>query len=193
MPVLKKMKATHVCITLLLIYSVGFFSVSAGAEGNRWALYYSGSDGTKYYYNSKSITRSSRGRITTRRRRSKILKRYRRIWHVKVKEKVIFNNPDDKLKESLISREFDCSKKKVRMLMKSESYKNGSTAVEGKMRPWEDVDSKPFYQHLYAIVCPSWGSFLLFFLYQTPCRDVRKTTCTQEYRVKIIVMFFDRK
>ena len=149
------MKTTHVCITLLLIYSVGFFSVSAGAEGNRWALYYSGTDGDKYYYDSTSITRSYRGRIPTRRRRSKIPKRHRRVWLVKVKEKVIFNNPNDTLKESLILREFDCPKKKVRMLMKSESYKNGSEAIEGKMRPWEDIDSKPFYKDLYKIVCPS--------------------------------------
>ena len=151
------MKATHLCITLLLICIVGFFSVSAGAEGNRWALYYTDTDGAKYYYDSTSITRSSKNRITTRQRRSRNFKRYSKVWivKVKVKEKVIFNNPDNKLKESLMLREFDCSKKKVRMLMKSESYKNGSEAIEGKIRPWEDIDSKPFYENLYKIVCPS--------------------------------------
>jgi len=149
------MKATNVCITLLLIYIVGFFSVYAGAEGNRWALYYTGPDGAKYYYDSTSITRSSKGYSATRQRRSRTLKRDRRIWMVKVKEKVIFNNPDDKLKESQISREFDCAKKKVRMLMKSDSYKNGFEAIEGKIRPWENIDSQPFYEDLYKIVCPS--------------------------------------
>jgi len=152
---LKKMKATNLCITLLLICSVSFFSVYAGAEENRWALYYTGTDGAKYYYDSTSITRSSRKRVTTRQRRFRIPQRHRRAWMVKVKEKVIFNNPNDKLKQSLISREFDCSKKKVRMLMKSDSYKNGSEAIEGKMRPWEDIDSRPFYKDLYKIVCPS--------------------------------------
>ena len=139
---------------MLLIYIAGFFAVNAGAEGNRWALYYTGPDGAKYYYDSTSITRSSKGYRATRQRRSRTFKRYSQVLNVKVKEKVIFN-PNDKLKESLISREFDCSKKKVRMLMKSESYKNGSEAIEGKIRPWENIDSKPFYEDLYKIVCPS--------------------------------------
>jgi hypothetical protein len=149
------MKPTNLCTTLLLIYIVGFFSVYAGAEENGWGLYYSSPDGAKYYYDSTSITRSSKNRITTRQRRSRTFKRYSKVWTVKVKEKVIFSNPDDKLKESLILREFDCAKKKVRMLMKSESYKNGSGAVEGKIRPWEDIGSKPFYEEIYKIVCPS--------------------------------------
>jgi hypothetical protein len=149
------MKATNLCATLLMIYIIGFCSVYARAEENGWGLYYSSPDGSKYYYDSTSIARSSKNRITTRQRRSRTPKTYSKAWIVKVKEKVIFNNPDDQLKESLILREFDCSKKKVRMLMKSESYKNGSNAIEGKIRPWEDIDSKPFYEDLYKIVCPS--------------------------------------
>ena len=149
------MKAAHLCIPLLLIYIVGFFPAYAGAEGSRWTLYYTGTDGAHYYYDAKSISRSSRAPAATRQRRFRLSKRRTSTGRVKVKEKITFDNPDTKLKESLISREFDCSKKKVRMLMKSDSYKNGSTAVEGKMRPWEDIDSKPFYQRLYEIVCPS--------------------------------------
>jgi hypothetical protein len=149
------MKATNLCITMLLIYIACFLSVYARAEEGRWELYYASPDGTKHYYDSKSITRSSRGHITTPQRRIKTPKGYSRVWIVKVKEKIIFNNPDYELKESLILREFDCSKKKVRMLMKSESYKNGSQKIEGKTCPWKNIDSEPFYENLYEIVCPS--------------------------------------
>lgn len=149
------MKLTNLCITMLLIYIVCFLSVYAGAEEGRWELYYTSPDVTKHYYDSKSINRSSKGRIATPQRHVKTRKSHSKVWVVKVKEKIVFNKPDHKLEESKILREFDCSKKKVRMLMKSESYKNGSQEIEGKTRMWKNIDSEPFYEDLYEIVCPS--------------------------------------
>lgn len=149
------MKVTDVCITMLLIYIVCFLSVYARAEENRWELYYTTPGGTKHFYDLKSIIRISKSHIKTPKGRIKTREGDTKVLLAKVKEKIIFNNPDYKLKESLILREFDCSKRKVHMLMKNESYKNGSRKIEGKTFPWENIDSEPFYEALYEIVCQS--------------------------------------
>ena len=149
------MKIFNLFITILFIYLVCFLSIYAKAEENGWKLYYTNTDGTKHFYDLKSITPTSKGRITTPQRRIKTRKNYNKILLIKVKEKIIFNNPDSKLKESSILREFDCSKSKVRMLMKSEFFKDGSRKIEGKTGLWKNIDSEPFYKALYEIVCQS--------------------------------------
>jgi len=72
---------------------------------------------------------------------------------VKVREKLVFNNPKYPLKESRILREFDCSRNMIRILIISDTYKNGSKRIEGKAQLWESVSLKPFYEALYEIVC----------------------------------------
>jgi hypothetical protein len=149
------MKVINLFIAILFIYSVCFFSIYAKAEENGWKLYYTNPDGTKHFYDLKSITLTSKVRITTPQRRIKTRKGYTKVLLVKVKEKIIFNNPDSKLTESSILREFDCSKSKVRMLMKSEFFKDGSRKIEWKSGLWKSIDSEPFYKALYEIVCQS--------------------------------------
>lgn len=72
------------------------------ADGNftiRALLYYTSPDGDKRYYDLKSITRLSKGCVSTTQRRMKTPKGYSKVWIVKVKEKIIYNNPDYKLKD----------------------------------------------------------------------------------------------
>ena len=142
--------------TVLLLYVVFFFFVCADAEENRWHLYYTDPDGTEYYYDSKNIISTSKVIFETQtstKRRLRTPKKYTKVLVVKLREKLVFNNPGYPLKESRILREFDCSRNMIRTLMISDTYKNGSKRIEGKAQPWKNISSKPSYEALYEIVC----------------------------------------
>lgn len=151
------MRVGNLYFTAFLIFIICVFSVYAGATENRWILYYIDPDDTEYYYDSESIIHTSKSQIKISKGRtsksSKSRRNYTVVRFVQVKEKIIFNNIGLKLKESRIIREFDCSKRKVRTIMKSETYKNGFQNIEGKICPWENINSEPIYEILYKIVC----------------------------------------
>jgi len=141
---------------VLLLYVVICFFVCADAEENRWHLHYTDPDGTEHYYDSQNIISTSKVIIKTQtstRRRIRNPKKYTKVLMVKVREKLVFNNPGYLLKESRILREIDCSGNMIRTLMISDTYNNGSKRIEGKAQPWESVSSKPSYEALYEIVC----------------------------------------
>jgi hypothetical protein len=148
------MKATGICITAALIFIFCFLSVQAGAADDKWVLYHTKPDGTKYYYDSKSISRVyNKIGGKTHAGRYRLLRRYQKAWNIKVREKMVFSSPDSKLKETLALREYDCRAKKIRTLMVTESYRNGSERIEGKISRWNNVDSEPSYEAVYEIVC----------------------------------------
>jgi hypothetical protein len=144
-------------LILFMFCIICFLSVRAYAEENRWYLYYKSPDGTEHSYDPQNIIRTSKAvpqtRTVTKRGVRRTYKRYTNVSMVQVREKMVFNNPDYALKESRILREFNCSQKTVRTLMKSETYKNGLKKIEGKTYPWESVSSKPSYDFLYEILC----------------------------------------
>ncbi|MFH1701888.1 MAG: hypothetical protein ABIB41_00470 [Nitrospirota bacterium] len=143
-------------LTVLLLFVICFFSFYADAEEKRWDLYYTDPDGTEHYYDLKNITRTSKVIIESRtstRKRIRNPKKYTKALMVKVREKLVFNNPKYLLKESRILREFDCSKNITRILMISETHKNGFKKIEGKVQPWESINSKPSYEALFEIAC----------------------------------------
>jgi hypothetical protein len=155
-PVLIGYQRNIMGLTVLLIFVISFFSVYASSEEKRWDLYYTDPDGTEHYCDFKNITRTSKviiERRTSTRRRVRSPKKYTKVLMVKVREKLVFNNPKYLLKESRILREFDCSKNITRILMISETHKNGFKKIEGKIQPWESINSKPSYVALYEIVC----------------------------------------
>lgn len=142
--------------TVLLLYVVCFFLVYTDAEENRWQLYYTNPDGTEHHYDSKNIIRTSKVILETHastKRRVRTPKKYTKVLMVKLREKLVFNNPEFPLKESRILWEIDCSKNMIRTLMISDTYKNGFKKIEGKAQPWENIDLKPSYKALYEIVC----------------------------------------
>ncbi len=142
--------------TVLLLYVVCFFLVCADAEENRWHLYYTDPDGTEHHYDSKNIISTSKVILETQtstKRRLRTPKKYTKVLVVKLREKLVFNNPGYPLKESRILREFDCSRNMIRTLMISETYRNGFKKIEGKTQQWENIGSKPSYEALYEIVC----------------------------------------
>jgi hypothetical protein len=145
-----------VSFIVFLIYVVCLLFVYADAEENRWHLYYTDPDGTEHYYDSKNIISTSKVILETQtstKRRVRTPKKYTKVLLVKLREKLVFNNPEYPLKESRILREFDCSRNMIRTLMISDTYKNGSKRIEGKAQLWESVSLKPFYEALYEIVC----------------------------------------
>src|SRR4030042_2968778 len=145
-----------VSFIVFLLLCCLFLFVYADAEENRWHLYYTDPDGTEHYYDSKNIISTSKVILETQtstKRRSRTPKKYTKVLVVKLREKLVFNNPGYPLKESRILREFDCSRNMIRTLMISETYKNGSKRIEGKDQPWENISSKPSYEALYEIVC----------------------------------------
>ena len=145
-----------VSFIVFLIYVVCLLFVYADAEENRWHLYYTDPDGTEHHYDSKNIISTSKVILETRtstKRRLRTPKKYTKVLVVKLREKLVFNNPGYPLKESRILREFDCSGNMIRTLMISETYKNGFKRIEGKAQPWENISSKPSYEALYEIVC----------------------------------------
>ncbi len=141
---------------VLLLCIVCLFIVSEGAEKNNWSLYYTNPDGIEHYYDSKSIIRTSKtipkAQASTK-RRVRTREKYTKVLLVKVREKLVFNNPACPLKESRILREIDCSKNMIRTLMTSETYKTGLKKIEGKTKPWENISSNPSYEALYETVC----------------------------------------
>jgi|SRR3972149_7445949 len=154
--VLGRNQGKAVSFTVLLLYVVFFFFVCADADENRWHPYYTDPDGTEHYYDSKNIISTSKvihETQTSTKRRSRTPKKYTKVLVVKVREKLVFNNPKYPLKESRILREFDCSRNMIRILIISDTYKNGSKRIEGKAQLWESVSLKPFYEALYEIVC----------------------------------------
>jgi hypothetical protein len=141
---------------VLLLFVICFFSFYADAEENRWHLYYTDPKGTEHYYDSKNIIHTSKVILeaqTSTKRRPRTPKKYTKVLVVKLREKLVFNNPGYPLKESIILREFDCSRNMIRTLMISDTYKNNFKKIEGKAQPWENVSSKPSYEALYEIVC----------------------------------------
>lgn len=155
-PVLIGYKRNAMILAVLLLFIICLSSVYAIAEEKRWDLYYTDQDGTEYYYDLKNITRTSKVIIekqTSTRRRIRLPKKYTKLLMVKVREKVVFNNPESLFKEAKILREFDCSKNITRILMISETHKNGFKKIEGKIQAWESINSKPSYEALYEIVC----------------------------------------
>jgi hypothetical protein len=143
--------------TVLLLCIICFFRVSAVAEENRWYLYYTDPERTEHYYDTKNIISTSKVILETQKtspkRRVPTHRKYIKLLVVKLREKLIFNNPKYPLKESRILREFDCSKNMIRTLMVSDTYKNGFKKIEGKTQAWENISSKPSYEALYEIVC----------------------------------------
>jgi len=142
--------------TVLLLYVVFFFLVHADAKEKKWDIYYTDPDGTEHYYDLKNITRTSKVILETQastKKRIRTPKKYTKVLMVKLREKLVFNNPGYQLKESRILREFDCSGNMIRTLMISDTYKNGFKRIEGKAQPWENISSKPSYEALYEIVC----------------------------------------
>jgi hypothetical protein len=155
-PVLIGYQKNAMTLAVFLLFFICLFSVYAGAEEKRWDLYYTEPDGTEHYYDLQNITSTSKVIIekqTSTRRRIRLPKKYTKLSMVKVREKVVFNNPEHQLKESRILREFDCSKNITRILMISETHKNGFKKIEGKIQPWESINSKPSYGALFEIVC----------------------------------------
>jgi hypothetical protein len=145
-----------VSFIVFLLYVVCFLFVYADAEENRWHLHYTDPDGTEHYYDSKNIISTSKVILETRtstKRRVPTPKKYTKVLMVKIREKLVFNNPKYLLKESRILREFDCSRNMIRTLMISDTYNNDSKRIEGKAQPWENISSKPSYETLYEIVC----------------------------------------
>src|SRR4030042_5134719 len=142
--------------TVLLLYVVFFFLVHADAEEKKWDIYYTDPDGTEHYYDLKNITRTSKVILETQastKKRIRTPKKYTKGLMVKLREKLVFNNPGYQLKESRILREFDFSGNMIRTLMISDTYKNGFKRIEGKAQHWENISSKPSYEALYKIVC----------------------------------------
>jgi hypothetical protein len=143
--------------TVLLLCIICFFRVSAAAEENRWHLYYTDPERTEHYYDTKNIISTSKVILETQKtlpkRRVPRRRKYIKLLVVKLREKLIFNNPGYPLKESRVLREVDCSKNMIRTLMISDTYKNGFKKIEGKTQPWENISSKPSYEALYQIVC----------------------------------------
>jgi len=125
-------------------------------QEDKWKLYYTATDGSKYFYDIQSIERTSKTLTKTAKRR---IVRSRQInkqaWIVKVREKIFFNGPDYELNESKVLREFDCSNKKVHTLMRSNFYKNGTQQIKGKTGVWQGIDSEPQLKTLYNVACSS--------------------------------------
>ncbi len=138
-----------VSFVVLLLCIVCLFIVSAGAEENKWYLYYTEPDGIEHYYDSKSIIRTSKTIPKTKastKRRVRTTEKYTKVLLVKVREKLVFNNPEYPLKESRIVREIDCSKNMIRTLMTSETYKTGLKKIEGKTR---------YILNIFSFICPN--------------------------------------
>src|SRR4030042_2423337 len=155
-PVLMVYQRNIMVLTVLLLFVICFFSFYADAEEKRWDLYYTDPDGTEHYYDLKNITRTSKVILETQastKKRIRTPKKYTKGLMVKLREKLVFNNPGYQLKESRILREFDFSGNMIRTLMISDTYKNGFKRIEGKAQHWENISSKPSYEALYEIVC----------------------------------------
>lgn len=143
-------------IMALLVCFVCFSSFVAGGQEDKWRLYYTATDGSKYFYDIQSIVRTSKTLTKTDKRRTvRSQQRNKKAWLVKVREKIFFSGPDYELKESKMLREFDCSTKKVHTLMRSNFYKNGTIQIKGKTGVWQGIDSEPQLETLYNLVCPS--------------------------------------
>jgi hypothetical protein len=154
--VLVRYQEKIVSFIVFLVYVVCFSFVYADAEENRWHLYYTDPDGTEHHYDSKNIISTSKVIVETQtstKRRLRTPKKYTKVLMVKLREKLVFNNPGYTLKESRILREIDCSRNMTRTLMISDTYKNGFKKIEGKAQLWENIDLKPSYKALYEIVC----------------------------------------
>ena len=72
---------------------------------------------------------------------------------VKVMEKILFVNQDHKLRELEILKEFNCTKGVLRLLKKSEFYRNGLNKIEEKVHPWQHISNEEYYKALYDIIC----------------------------------------
>jgi hypothetical protein len=139
-----------------LVCFVCFPAFIARGQEDKWKLHYTATDGSKYFYDSQSMARTSEAITKTDKRTIvKSRQRNKKASQVKVREKIIFNRPDYELNESKVLREFDCSAKKVHSLMRSNFYKNGTLQIKGKTDIWEEIDSESNLESLYKIVCPS--------------------------------------
>jgi hypothetical protein len=128
-------------IMALIVCFVCLPSFVARGQEDKWRLYYTATDGSKYFYDSQSIVRTSKASTKIDNRRNvKSRQRNRKAWLVKVREKIVFNRPDYELNESKILREFECSTKKVHTLMRSKFYKDGTQQIKGQSGIWEDID-----------------------------------------------------
>lgn len=147
---------TVIKISIFLLCVVCLCIVSADAEKNRWYLYYTKPAGIEHYYDVKSIVRTYKAIPKTQaltKNRVRTREKYAKVLLVKIREKLVFNNPEYSVKESRILREIDCSRNMIRTLMTSKTYKTGFKKIEGKTQPWEDISSNPSYESLYEIVC----------------------------------------
>ena len=128
----------------------------AGGQADIWRLYYTVTDGSKYFYDSQSIVRASKAVTKTDKKRIvRSRQKNKKAWMVKVRERIIYSGPNYELSESKVFREFDCSTKKVHTLMRSNIYKNGTIHIKGKMGVWQGIDSEPQLETLCNLVCPS--------------------------------------
>lgn len=140
----------------IMAFLICFPSFVAGGQVDKWRLYYTATDGSKYFYDIQSIVQTSKSVTKTDKRRIiKSHQKNKKAWMVKVKEKIIFNGPDYELSESKVLREFDCPTKKVHTLMRSNFYKNGTLKIKGKTGLWQGIDTEPQLNTLYNLVCPS--------------------------------------
>jgi Surface-adhesin protein E len=143
-------------IIYIMAFLICFPSFVAGGQADKWILYYTATDGSKYFYDMQSIIQTPKTLTATDKKPTvRSRQKNKKAWMVKVKEKIIFNGPDYELSESKMLREFDCSTKKVHILMRTNFYKNGTLQVKGKMGIWQGIDSEPQLETLYNIVCPS--------------------------------------
>jgi hypothetical protein len=141
---------------LLLFCVIHLCLVCAGAEENTWYLYYTEPGGTERYYDLKSIIRTSKSIPKTQAlsiKRVRTRERSTKESLIKVREKLIVNNPESPLRESRILREINCSRNMIRSLMTSETYKTGFKKIEGKTQQWDNISSNPSYEALREIVC----------------------------------------
>jgi hypothetical protein len=139
-----------------MAFLICFPSIVAGGQVDKWRLYYTATDESKYFYDIQSIVQTTKPLTETNKKRIvRSRQKNKKAWMIKVKEKIIFNGPDYELSESKVLREFDCSAKKVHTLMRSNFYKNGTLQIKGKMGVWQGIDSEPQLGPLYNIVCPS--------------------------------------
>jgi hypothetical protein len=149
----KQPNVIYICVTVLLIctFPSSFPQVVRG-ETDQWLLYYTAADGSRYFYDTKSIKMSSKIPSRTYGRNFRSPKYDKKAWLIKVREKIVAR-PDRELKEARILREFDCTDRKVRILTASKFHRNGNEEIEGRVGPWVDIESAISYETLYQVVC----------------------------------------
>lgn len=119
-------------------------SLTGSTQEDTWSLYYSGPDGTNYYYEPGSVNYTPINKRTRARGTE---------HHVKVLEKVVYTKPEYKVKEVKTLKEFRCSRSMVRSLKIDVAYRDGMRKFEMKINPWKYIEPESPQETLYDIVC----------------------------------------